>query len=193
MKNKINIIFIILFIVILVVIAYNIVRKPNGYLLSFISSSPAKRFIHYEWDISAAQDDSVKGILTYDDGLLVLKMSGSGEMVDFNDPKNISAWHQLQNMTTGWYFSPDKIIIDEDVTYIGEYAFPNFSSIDQIRLPRSLKEIAHAAFLNCSSLNCVMFNGTKEEWNEIKLGKNWCAGTAIHEIECFDGTVEIEN
>ena len=172
---------------------YKTIRQPRGYLLSLLSRSPLKEFIYYDWDISEERDNSVKAVLKCNKSQLILKITGSGKMVDFNSAKNETAWHQMQNMTTGWYFLPDNIILEDDVTYIGEYAFHDFSSINQIKFPRSLKEIGHAAFLNCSSLNSVIYDGTTEDWEKVICGANWCAGTDISEIKCINGIVTISN
>lgn len=192
-KNIVIITITIIIIVFILVVTYNTIRQPKGYLLSLLSRSPLKEFIYYDWDVSEEHNGSVIAELKCEKKQLILKITGSGKMIDFNSSENGTAWHQMQNMTTGWYFLPDNIVFEDDVTYIGEYAFHDFSSINQIELPRALKEIGHAAFLNCSALNYIVFDGTVDDWEKVICGNNWCSGTAVSEVKCTDGIVEISN
>ena len=81
------------------------------------------------------------------------------------------------------------IVIPDSVTSIGEKAFCGCSSLTSIVIPDSVTRIIHAAFYGCKSLTSITFNGTKAQWQGIKLGKDWnarCPGITVH---CTDGEV----
>ena len=60
--------------------------------------------------------------------------------------------------TAPWYSQRDKIkkvIIENSVTNIGEYAFMFCSSITSVTIPNSVTSIGEGAFQNCSGLTSV--------------------------------------
>ena len=78
-----------------------------------------------------------------DDG--VLTILGTGEMYDY---KHID--------DSPWYFSGvTRIIIDDGVTTIGQYAFVECSKLTSITIPNSVTTIGKYAFYSCSSLTSV--------------------------------------
>ena len=78
-----------------------------------------------------------------DDG--VLTILGTGEMYDY---KHID--------DCPWYFSGvTRIIIDDGVTTIGQYAFVECSKLTSITIPNSVTTIGKYAFYSCSSLTSV--------------------------------------
>lgn len=148
------------------------------------------RIIPYEWDISKSDQDSVSAEMTFLNPDYRITISGNGAMKSFEGPEAQTAWQSFQNMTTGWQFRLREVMIQEGVTNVGAYTFVNHSSLEQVTLPSSLKQIDHSAFLNCSSLKSITFLGTKAQWEAVALGKNWSAGTAISQIFCSDGVVD---
>ena len=72
----------------------------------------------------------------------VLTISGTGAMDNFN--MNGKPW---QDPSYGQAInSIEKVIIKEGVTTIGSHAFSNFTDLEEITLPRSLKSIGNSAF-----------------------------------------------
>lgn len=172
-----------------VIIVYKVLRQPSGYLLSIVSQSTFRNFLHYEWDISDTQNGTANAVLSVEDEALTIRISGNGRMVDFIETKKRTAWHSLQNMNTGWYFNLEKIVIEDGVTYIGKYAFPDFCSVTEITLPKSLEKIGCGAFLNCTSLSYINYSGKVEEWDLIECGDECFTGTKVSKIVCKDGIV----
>lgn len=72
-----------------------------------------------------------------DDG--VLTISGEGEMTDYSF-LNRSPWYD-QNIK--------RIIIDDSVTTIGNYAFSDCSSLTSVTIPNSVTTIGYHAFSGC--------------------------------------------
>lgn len=168
---------------------YAFLRQPPGHYLSVIQESPFCKLIHYKWDISEQKDESVVSTLYVDDEMLTIKITGSGKMIDFIHDDKEKAWHGLKNMVTGWCFRLDNLIIDRDVIYIGQYAFPDFTQIETVVFPKSLAEIGHGAFINCTSLKIVNYEGTKEEWKKVKYDDSCFKGTKVDKIICTDGYI----
>lgn len=70
----------------------------------------------------------------------ILTITGTGEMVD-----NFSPWYTYSSIIK-------KLIIDEGVLSIGDYAFYNCYELREVLLPRSIKRIGSYAFYSCTSL-----------------------------------------
>ena len=61
---------------------------------------------------------------------------------------------------------------------IGMSSFINCTSMQKIILPNTLEEIGYWAFAGISKL-VIEFEGTLEEWNNIKKGYEWAAKTTL--------------
>ena len=86
----------------------------------------------------------------------VLTVSGNGAMPN-NLPNTVVAWAQYKNEIT-------KIVIEDGVTAIGEYAFyvaddaaaeDKYSSLTEIVLPETLESIGKYAFQGCSGVKSL--------------------------------------
>jgi hypothetical protein len=58
-------------------------------------------------------------------------------------------------------------------------------------IPDGVTSIGKWAFLRCSSLTSITFNGTKAQWKGINLGEDWNDEVPTEVIHCTDGEVEI--
>lgn len=59
------------------------------------------------------------------------------------------------------------------ITSVGRYAFAGNADIVSIRLPKTIKSIGYRAFIDCSSLETIYFEGTKDEWDNIEKDIEW--------------------
>ena len=59
------------------------------------------------------------------------------------------------------------IEIPDSVTYIGDNAFRDCTSLVSITIPDSVTSIGNDAFYDCTSLETVYYTGTEEEWAAI--------------------------
>ncbi len=62
------------------------------------------------------------------------------------------------------------VTVPEGVTSIGTRAFGGCSGVTKVTLPKSLKSIDENAFEYCSGIKDVYYNGSKSDWNKIKIG-----------------------
>ena len=60
--------------------------------------------------------------------------------------------------------------ISDEVTKIADSAFYN-SKITSVTIPEGMVEIADNAFYGCTALTDVYYDGTKSQWNKIKIGE----------------------
>ena len=83
------------------------------------------------------------------------------------------------------------ITIPNSVTSIGKYAFINCWNLKSVTLGNSIKSIGERTFEDCDSLENILYSGSKEEWNSIKIGEyNSCLTNAdIHYNSKFVETV----
>lgn len=58
------------------------------------------------------------------------------------------------------------------VEYIGSNAFNNCSPLEYLKLSRRLHTIADNAFNGCKTRGMIYYSGTKEQWNQIEIGKS---------------------
>lgn len=80
---------------------------------------------------------------TYHDGTLII--TGYGEMDDFPEG---TPWAEYQDEVTD-------IIISNDITYIGAYAFRDFDALETVDFGEDVYEIGTEAFCSCDSLTAV--------------------------------------
>lgn len=77
------------------------------------------------------------------------------------------------------------------VEYIGSQAFQRCEGLTQINFPKTLKCIGLKAFLYCTKLTTITYDGTMAQWGEIVLDGNWNLGVPATEVICSDGTVSL--
>ena len=87
----------------------------------------------------------------------------------------------------------ESIEIPQNVTMISNNAFKYCSSLKEIAIPQSVTYLGHSIFAGCRKLSKITYEGTMEEWNEIKKGYTLTEeSTPAKEVICSDGSVPIE-
>ncbi len=80
----------------------------------------------------------------YDD-TKTLVISGSGEMPNYTD-MNAAPWN-------GYYRDATKVVIEDGITKIGDYAFVHFNKLNSVNIADSVTTIGNKAFYECSALS----------------------------------------
>jgi len=71
-----------------------------------------------------------------------------GDVINDEDPYYLKQWYIGEDTIT-------KVVIPEGVEIIQEYAFANLSALEEVVLPKTLKNIAVGAFYNCQRLKKI--------------------------------------
>ncbi len=117
-----------------------------------------------------------------------LTISGSGKMKSFeydfiNDKPSID---------TPWFEQKDnikKVIVEDGVTTLSEYAFYGCSNLEDVELPESIVNIYSEAFAYCTSLKSIIIpNGV----SNISL-KTFMSCTSLEQVVISSNVKTIEN
>ena len=94
---------------------------------------------------------------THEDGTLTVE--GSGPMLDYTF--DWPPYEALNQETTS--------VKIEGATTVGNYAFFFFQSLQEVCLSATVTYIGEGAFGECSGLTDVYFEGTAEQWEQLKV------------------------
>lgn len=78
----------------------------------------------------------------------VLRITGTGEMDYYDSTVKPAPWLVYSNEI-------EKIVVEDGVTGVGEYAFYNLKKLTAVELSDSVKTIGYYAFRNCTSLKSI--------------------------------------
>lgn len=79
------------------------------------------------------------------------------------------------------------ITIPDTITDIGESAFGNCINLEEANIPTGVTKFEYGIFSNCNKLFSVIYNGTKQKWNSVKMrSSDWWK---VMEIRCLDGII----
>lgn len=90
-----------------------------------------------------------------------LTISGSGKMWDFKIV-NAAPWHELPDTTVD-VSKISEVVIGPNVTYIGDYAFADFKSLESIEIKSNVVEISTKAFYGSENLKYIYYYGNELE------------------------------
>ena len=83
--------------------------------------------------------------------------------------------------------------IPEGIELIAASAFRNCVNLEYLKLPKTLSEIDDEAFKGCDTLDKIFYNGSKADWDKIKMGMQPFGSSGwIHQdktVYCNDGEV----
>lgn len=74
---------------------------------------------------------------------------------------------------------------------IEQYTFALCTSLNSITIPTSVTKIDSYAFTRCDALTSITYAGTMAQWSAITLNDNWNYTSAITQIVCTDGTINL--
>jgi len=132
------------------------------------------------WDDAQVSTGSCGTNLTwsyYNNGLL--KITGSGEMYDYEDLKDIPWYSIRENVTT--------VSLSNQITKIGDYAFYNFNNLTSITIPNSVTSIGDYAFGYCKSLTNITIPNSVTSIGDYAFG--YCK--SLSNISISEGVTSI--
>ena len=91
-----------------------------------------------------------------------------------------------------------EIVIPNGVTWnnpdgnrvIADSTFKDCQILYTVEIDKNIEVIENQAFYGCKNLNDIRYNGTMEEWKEIKKGAGWDYDTGDYKVYCSDGTLD---
>ena len=76
------------------------------------------------------------------------------------------------------------ITLPDNITSIGNYAFSDCNNLTSITIPNSVTSIGDWAFEDCDNLKTIYFNGTKDQWKQVKKTRGWKGSNNQVKIIC---------
>ena len=87
--------------------------------------------------------------------------------------------------------SLEKIILPDNLITIEDYAFFSCLKLTDIEIPGKVTWIGDRVFYGCIDLHSIRFQGTKQQWNKIGKEDSWKAVSAIEEVRCSNGIIDL--
>lgn len=89
---------------------------------------------------------------SYDENTKTLTVTGSGDMEDYT-LDYLPPWYKYRNECV-------KVIISDDITSVGSYAFSQFTYLENVVMPNTVTSINFGAFARCESLNYLYLSSS---------------------------------
>lgn len=154
------------------------IKDANGILLNHtVHNSDGNRTItYYNYNENGSVNRIVEKVYAADGSLLSISVKdGSSKALYRYTPvaENSTLHCFTDDYTLLWLdFKPNDIktiVIDASVTTINKSAFSACTSLTSVTIPASVTAIGIDAFNNCPLLSTVIYTGTADEWNKIKI------------------------
>lgn len=91
-----------------------------------------------------------------------------------------------QNSSIAIKFQPTQVVIGSDVTKIHTCCFENFSTLEKVYIPNSVKNIGEGIFKNNPNLHTVIYDGTATDFKNISKDNDWLIGNSYCMVVCQD-------
>lgn len=118
----------------------------------------------YSGDYSRDNESSIQWEFDSETGILTI--SGNGKVRDSSTSNSgRSPWYQYRDEI-------QKVVIEEGVTYIGNYNFDSCSNLTEVSIPNSLVHMGYRVFNNCTSLTSLVIPDSVERSNGNSIGNN---------------------
>lgn len=121
---------------------------------------------------------------TFDSNAGVLIISGTGEMYDFSETESYLEFNTPWQNVADYILS---VVIEEDITGIGSYAFADFDALISVTLPSSLVAIREFAFYECDKLESIVLPDSV-----TTLGEGvFCWSNSLKNVLLPDGLITV--
>lgn len=147
--------------------------------------NPYVKYIEFTETTSRIDKNAFSSFLTND-----VIVNFIGDINNYVTTKNIMqlVWSTTHIMNNG---SNIESLYINTAKNIQEHAF-FYQKVKELRLGTSIKSIGRDAFNHCKQLHKIVYDGTVEQFNLIRLGLNAFSDVDTEFIECLDGKVQLE-
>lgn len=116
---------------------------------SYSTANGWKRFTNKNnyWGYCGAEDEGMNLTWMYNSSASTLTISGTGAMADYASASAMP-WNSFKTSITS-------IVIEDDVTTIGQRAFYGCTALTSVTFPETFSAIGNYAFYNCSGLTSI--------------------------------------
>jgi hypothetical protein len=81
--------------------------------------------------------------------------------------------------------------LGKGITKLEHSVFFGCTQLEMVEIPNTITQITSAAFAYCESLQNIKFNGTKQQWKDIKKDSSWNYNTKNIKVSCTDGKIVV--
>ncbi len=104
----------------------------------------------------------------YGNNITTIKVDKNNPVYDSRNDCNAV----IETATNTLIIACQNTIIPNSIVNIGDFAFQFLDKITDITIPKNIKNIGNYAFFNCRRLTNVYYEGTIEDWCQIKFANN---------------------
>lgn len=128
-------------------------------IYDYENNKPAQTTEASELDGFVAETRGVCGAdLTWEYGNGILRISGTGEMSDFNY-QHSNPWEDIR-------YKISHVYVEEGCTYIGKSAFEKFRMLSKVVLPASVTSVGESSFRDSDNLKLIVWGDYRYEIDE---------------------------
>ena len=158
------------------------------------------------WNPSAPKDIIQRGPEALPEGLDELivypRYVVAGYINEITKVGNLQVWDNLRRLVIhdgvtelvngpGNFSNLEDVVLPSTLKSIGSDWFKNCTSLTSINIPESVSVIDTRAFAGCTSLVNFSYASTMDDWADISLGTDWYNGSGISSIHCTDGDIDL--
>lgn len=101
----------------------------------------------------------------YSNNVTTIKIDKNNPVYDSRNDCNAI----IETATSTLIIACQNTIIPDDIANIGDYAFQYLNKMKNVTIPKNIKNIGKYAFVNCRVVKNVYYEGTIEEWCQIRF------------------------
>ena len=122
-------------------------------------------------------------------GVSVLKDCVELEYADIRSRSGITSDYKTSPYMFSCCYSLTTVTLD--IPIISTHTCASCTKLTDVVLRESVTSIQANAFRGCVRLKSIVYLGTIEQFNKIKLDPKWANGSSIHKIICTDGDIKL--
>lgn len=147
--------------------------------------------IHNSYAIKNFGCESLRSVRFFGDKLNIIHPSTFSNTEHLNEielPNSVTTIGYEAFQNSGLF----SIVLPNSLKAINNSVFRHCKNLESAIIPNSVTSIGSYAFSDCTSLNNINYNGTIEEWDNVKTYSNTFENTPqLEYIQCTDGKVNL--